>query len=149
MKALKYLIPLWFGVIIYTVFSFTFGARGISAYNQLETESVREQANIDALKRINSDLKETRNSLFYDKDDYSIYARELGFAGAGEQFIRIVGMGNLSKTLRFPGDVVYNIPPLYVSDRIIRILSFFAAITLLISMGVYDLLRAIKSHERP
>jgi cell division protein FtsB len=149
MKALKYLIPLWFGVVIYTVFSFTFGARGISAYSQLEAERFREQANVGALKAINADLKDTRNNLFYDKEDYSIYARELGFAETGEQFIRIVGMGNMSKTLRFPGEVVYNIPPLYVPDRIIRMLSFFAAVTLLISMGVYDLLRALKSYERP
>jgi hypothetical protein len=53
-------------------------------------------------------------------------------------------MGNLSKTLRFPGEAVYNIPPLYVPDRIIRMLSFFVAITLLISMGVYDLLKFLK-----
>jgi cell division protein FtsB len=144
MKVLKYLMPLWFGVIIYAVFSFVFGAKGISAYNQLEAEKIREQANAGILAAINADLKETRDILSSDKENYSVYARELGFARAGEQFIRIVGLGNPLRPLRSPGEAVYTVPPIFVPDQTLRILSFFAACTLLISMGVYDLLKFLK-----
>ncbi|MDR0313571.1 MAG: septum formation initiator family protein [Treponema sp.] len=144
MKVLKYLMPLWFGVIIYAVSSFAFGAKGISAYNQLEAEKIREQANADTLIAINADLKETRDILSSDKENYLAYARELGFARVGEQFIRIVGLGTSSRPLRSPGEAVYTVPPVYIPDQTLRILSFFAAFTLLISMGVYDLLKFLK-----
>jgi cell division protein FtsB len=145
MKVLKYLMPLWFGVVIYAVFSFIFGAKGISAYNQLEAEKIREKANADNLAAINADLKETRDILSNDKETYSIYARELGFAKVGEQFVRIVGLGSPSHSLRSPGEAAYTVPPIYIPDRTLRILSFFAAFTLLISMGVYDLLKFLKN----
>ena len=144
MKLIRYLIPLWIGVFVYTVFSMCFGAKGISAFIQLEAERNREMANIEVLRGINEELKAARNGLSADKRNFTVYARELGFAAPEEHFIRIVGLGNLSKKLISPGEVLMPRDPDYTPDRVVRIFSFFAALTVLVSMGAYDFLKFLK-----
>ena len=144
MKVIRYLIPVWVGVFIYTVFSIGFGAKGISAFNQLRAERDREIANIDLLKDINGELENTRDALSVDKENFTVYARELGFSAPGERFIRIIGLGGPPKPMRSPGYVVSPRPPEYTPDKILRILSFFVAFTVFISIGTYDFLRYLK-----
>ena len=147
MKPVKYLIPLWIGVLLYAVLSICFGAKGLTAYRQLEIEMDKEAANISVLTAINHDLTETRNILTDDKNNYSVYARELGFAAPGESFIRIIGLGSSPKTIISPGQVVAPLSPDYVQERILQIFSFFIALTLLISMACYDFLNYMKTQE--
>ena len=144
MKLTRYLIPLWIGVFVYTIFSIGFGAKGISAFTQLEAEKDRELANIEVLKGINGELKDTRDGLSLDKQNFAVYARELGFAAPREHFVRIVGLGNNNKKMISPGEVVSPREPDYTPDRVLRILSFFAAFTVFISIGAYDFLRFLK-----
>ena len=144
MKVIRYLIPLWIGVLVYTIFSIGFGAKGISAFNQLKAERDREMANIEILKGINGELENAKNSLSVNMENFSIYARELGFAAKGEHFIRIVGLGSPLRKVSSPGQVVSPRDPDYTPDKTLRILSFFVAVTVLISMGAYDLLQYLK-----
>jgi len=144
MKVIRYLIPLWIGVFIYAVFSICFGAKGISAFSQLKAERDRELANIEILKDINRELESTRNSLSVDKGNFTVYARELGFASQGESFIRIIGLGGPKRTISSPGQVITPQDPEYTSDKFLRIVSFFVAITMFISMGAYNLLQYLK-----
>jgi cell division protein FtsB len=144
MKVIRYLIPLWIGVFIYTIFTFSFGAKGISAFIQLEAERDREIVNLEVLKSINSELERTRDSLSRNKINFAVHARELGYAAQGEQFIRIIGLGGPQKMMSSPGQVVSPRDPDYTPDRIIRIVSFFVAITAFISMGAYDFLQRLK-----
>ena len=147
MKVIRYLIPLWVGVFVYTIFTLIFGAKGISAFNQLEAEKDREIENIELLKSINSELVSARDSLYWNRESFAVYARELSFAAPGERFIRIVGLGSPQKTVSTPGLVVSPRTPDYTSDKILRILSFFVAITVLISMGAYDFLQYLKDRS--
>ena len=144
MKVIKYLFPLWVGVLVYAIFSISFGAKGLSAYGQLELERERESNNIETLKNINGDLINIREALSADKEFFTVYARELGFAHPGEQFIRIVGLGGLPRPLFSPGQIISPINPEFTADKIFRVLSFFAAFTVLISMGAYDFLQFLK-----
>jgi len=93
MRAVKYLFALWTGILIYALFSVLFGAGGLSAYRQLQAELVRQEANIESLIMINSELENTVNSLLYDRDTLAVFAREQGYASRQERFIRIVGLG--------------------------------------------------------
>ena len=147
MKVIRYLIPLWVGVFIYTIFTISFGAKGISAFNQLEAERDREIANIEVLKNINRELLNARDSLSRNRESFTVYARELGFAAPGEYFIRIVGLGNPQKTVSSPGQVISPISPEHASDTVLQFLSFFGAFTVFISMGAYDLLRFLKDRS--
>ena len=148
MKVIRYLIPIWSGVFIYTIFSISFGAKGISAFNQLKAEWHREMENVEVLKNINGELENTRNSLSIDKKMYAVYARELGFASPEEHFIRIVGLGGPIKQIISPGQVVTARDPEHTPDRILRIISFFIAFTVFISIGAYDFLRFLKDRRR-
>ena len=147
MKVVRYLIPLWVGVFVYTIFTISFGAKGISAFNQLEAERDREIANMEALKNINRELVNARDSLSRNRESFTVYARELGFAAPGEYFIRIVGLGNPQKTVSSPGQVISPITPEHTPDKVLQILSFFAAFTVFISMGAYDILRIVKDRR--
>ena len=144
MKFIKYLIPLWFGVMIYAGLSFAFGPRGFLAYNQLMAEKEKQDANIEDLVAINRDFLETRENLINADENYFIYARELGFAASGERFIRIIGLRTPPRTLPDPGHAVYALPAVHTPERLLRIFSFFAALTLLISMVVYDFLKFLR-----
>ncbi|MCL2833930.1 MAG: septum formation initiator family protein [Treponema sp.] len=147
MKMIKYLFPLWIGVLIYTLLSVCLGPKGLSAFGQMEAEKDRETANINNLIAINNDLTDIRDVYYNDKENFYVNARELGFAAPGEQFIRIIGLGNPQKTLISPGQVVSAEQPQFISEQIIQIFSFFMSITLLISICVYDFLKFVKEKE--
>ena len=144
---IKYLFPLWLGVLLYTILSVCFGAKGLSAFNQLEAEKKREMANINLLMEINDDLADTRDVLYNDKNNYYVPARELGYAARGERFVRIIGLGNSERMPNSPGQVITPVSPDFVPDWILQVFSFFITVTLLISIGTYDFLKYLKERE--
>ena len=140
MRFIKYLIPVWVGVTIYAALAICFGPKGLSAYNQMESEKQKEIMNIDTLININRDLSNTKNIIFEDKNNLYAHAKELGFAAPGERFIRIVGLGSGEKQLSSPGHIVYPAAPEYISESVMQFLAFFFTVTMLIAVCVYDFL---------
>ena len=147
MKAVKYLFGLWAGVTIYVSLSVFFGAMGFSAYNQLQREQKKQEANIENLVLINRELDNTIHSLLYDKDTLTIYAREQGYASPQERFIRIVGLGGNQKIRSFAGELVIAAEPQYIPDRTLRIIAFCTGITIFICMAFFDALRSLGSNH--
>jgi len=147
MKMIKYLFPLWIGVLIYTFLTVFFGPKGLSAYSQLEAEKTREMTNVNTLIGINNDLSEIRDVYYDDKENFYVHARELGFAAPQEHFIRIIGLGGPPKSLSSPGQIVSVMPPQYISEQVLQIFSFFISVTLLVSIRAYDFLKYLKERE--
>ena len=147
MKLGKYLFALWAGVFIYTLLSFFFGAMGISAHRQLEKEQQRQEANIEHLIRIHSELEDSMNSLLYDRDTVAIHAREQGFASRHERFIRIVGLDLNQKNLTSYGELVVAEEPRYVADRTITMIALFSGLIIIICMAIFDALKYLKYNE--
>jgi cell division protein FtsB len=141
MDAVKYLFALWVGALIYAGLSVLFGAAGVSAYSQLGRELLKQEENIENLKLINRELEETMNSLLYDKDTLAVYARGQGYGSARERFIRIVGLAPSLKTRTSAGEMVYVAEPQYTPDKIFRIISFCAALTIIVCMVIFDILK--------
>ena len=141
MKAVKYLFALWAGMVVYASLSMFFGSMGLSAYRQLEIEQDKQKANIENLKLINSKLENTMNSLLYDRDTLAIYAREQGYAGAQERFIRIVGLGVSQKAGTQVGQVLPVSEPSYIQDKKLRIIALCTGISLFFCMALFDFLR--------
>jgi cell division protein FtsB len=141
MKMTKYLFSLWAGVLIYASLFLVFGAKGFSAQRQLETEQKKQETNIESLKMINQELEETMNSLLYDKDTLSVYAREQGYASSQERFIRIVGLGVGQKNKTIPGKVIAADEPQYAPDKTIMMIAFCAGASIFLCMVVFDLLK--------
>ena len=144
MRTVKYLFALWAGVMIYALLSLFFGARGLSAYRQLQSEQARQEENIEKVKHINRELEESVNSLLYDKETLAVLAREQGFASRQERFIRIVGLGGIKKTGFFAGELVVAADPQYIPDRTLRIIAFCSGFTVLVSMLFFDILKTLK-----
>jgi len=144
MKAVKYLFALWAGVLVYASLSLLFGSVGLSAYRQLEVEQEKQEANIENLRLLNRELEDTVKSLLYDRDTLAVYAREQGYAGPGEQFIRIVGLGINHKTNNQVGQVLSAAAPQHTPDRNIRIIAFCTGISLLFSIALFDFLRFLR-----
>jgi hypothetical protein len=144
MRAVKYLFALWTGTFVYALLSINFGAVGLSVYRQMETEQEKELVDVESLRQFIRNLENTRDALLFDRDTLTVYAREQGFAPSNERFVRIVGLGNTPRISNTPGEIVAARPPEYTPDLFIRIFSFCAALTVLVCMGAYDLLRYLK-----
>lgn len=91
--------------MVYALFSFFSGPKGVSAYNQLLSERDRQWANINELSNVNEELENTKNNLLYDHDTLLVHARQLGYGHEDERFIRIVGLGNIRYTPAITGNV--------------------------------------------
>jgi len=144
MKAVKYLFALWAGVLIYASLSILFGSAGLSAYRHLEAEQEKQEANIENLKFINTELENTMNSLLYDKDTLAIYAREQGYAARQEQFIRVVGLGISKKAGVSVGQIINIAEPRYIPDRNLRIIAFCSCIGLFFFIALLDFMKFLR-----
>ena len=144
MKVVKYLFALWAAVLLYTFLSFTFGSRGVFAYEQLQSEQAKQEANIENLKMMNRELESTMNSLLYDKDALAVYAREQGYASSQERFIRIVGLGGNQKNRNSAGEIVFAVQPQHVSDLTLKIIAFCTGITIFILFAFFDVIKLMK-----
>jgi cell division protein FtsB len=140
MRVSKYLLVLWTTVAVYTVVSLCAGTMGLSAYEELKAEREKQRRNIENLGIINEDLENAKNALLYDRDTIAIYARELGFGEKDEKFVRIVGLVGNRKPRTAPGDVVIATKPVFMQDRIIRLISLFAGFAVFAAFLVSDLL---------
>jgi len=144
MRIVKYLFALWAAVLIYALLTLSFGARGAGAYRQLEAEKARQEANIESLKLINRELENTMNALLNDRDTLAVFARDQGYAAAGRRFIRIVGLDGYQRAQTSPGQVLVAISPLHISNRVLQIITFFIGITILLCMGIFDIMRFLR-----
>ena len=147
MKVVKYLFALWAGVLIYALLTVFFGSTGFSAYRQLLGEEKKQEANVSELKKINAELENTMNSLLYDKDTLTIYAREQGYATSQERFIRIVGLGGYQKNDFSSGEIIAVTDPQFIADRTLRIIAFCTAITIIICMIAFDMMKNLREPE--
>ena len=146
MRLTKYLFALWAGVLIYALLTVFMGAKGVSAYKQLEEEQEKQMENIEALELINQGLDDTRNSLLYDEDTLAVYAREQGYASPQERFARIVGLGINQNNLTNQGNVIAAAEPQYIPNQILRIISFCVGITIFFCAAMFDFLKHL--HEK-
>jgi cell division protein FtsB len=144
MPALKYLTALWIAVLFYAVSSLLTGAAGFSAYGQLSAEKEKLLANIRQLQTINEEFLETKEALLYDADTISTRARELGYGGADERFIRIAGLSRKTDGRMSAGEYFLPAEPLYVKDRTLRVISLAIAFSMMVCLGIVDVLRYVK-----
>ncbi|MDR1904582.1 MAG: septum formation initiator family protein [Treponema sp.] len=138
MRAAKYLIAIWTAVLAYAAMTTSLGMTGFSAYRELQEEQDKQQQNLDALKSLNQELKNTTDALLYDKDTIAIFARELGFASKDEKFIRIVGLSALHKQRLEAGGVLVAAKPDYVPDYVLKIISLCMGLFVFIAAAWAD-----------
>lgn len=142
MRAFKYLMGLWTAVAVYSVLSLLSGPSGLSAYSQLEAERERQWANMRRLGALGEELENAQNSLLYDHDAITVYARRLGYARENERFIRIVGLGGTQNPYTAPGQVYFAGAPDFISDTSIKIAALCAGAAAFALFFALELLRS-------
>ncbi|MDR1420458.1 MAG: septum formation initiator family protein [Treponema sp.] len=141
MGIFKYLIAFWMAAAVYAILSLFTGAMGFSAYRELLSERDKQRANMEKLGLVNETLENTKNSLLYDRDTIAVYARELGYGGRDERFVRIVGLGGVKRPAVRPGEVVRAYRPEFTDDHIIKIAALSAGGAVFALFLVFDALR--------
>jgi hypothetical protein len=130
--------------MFYAVSSIVMGAAGLSAYSQLSAEKEKLLVNIRHLQAINEEFTKTKEALLYDADTISVYARELGYGGADERFIRITGITGKSDFRMNAGELFAPAEPVYVNDKTFRIVSLAIALSMMVCLAIVDVLRYVK-----
>jgi cell division protein FtsB len=144
MSLTKYFFAVWIALVFYAVSSFFAGSAGLSAYNQLNSEKSKQIANLNKLHTINEELMGMKEALSYDNDTISVYARELGYGENDEHFIRIVGLNGNPKIPMSPGETFIPATPRSVKDKTLRIISVCIAFSLMLCVGVVDILQFVR-----
>ncbi|MDR2097637.1 MAG: septum formation initiator family protein [Spirochaetaceae bacterium] len=145
MPVLKYLASLWIAIMFYAVSSLFAGASGFSAYDQLNIQKEKQLANLRRLEAINEEIAGIKEALTYDGDTIYLYAREHGYGGINERFIRIAGLNGKQKSRLSAGEIFLPALPEYVSDKTLRIVSISIALSMILCFGVVDILRFAKN----
>jgi hypothetical protein len=128
MKSLKFLLPLFSGILVYTVLSICIGPRGLWAMRQLAVERQRIAGNLETLRSINEDLDARYQSLSADPDTISVYAHELGYISDGERLIRLAGFtGGIDRSFDC-GSPLSVTPPKYLPEWMCKFIGLFAGI---------------------
>lgn len=126
--------------LVYSFFTAVLGQSGIYARKHLESELWQLQENQKKLEYAHSDFLKTKDSLMYDQDTLSVYARQLGYGRENEEFIRIMGL-SIANTANTPaGNVLYATDPVFVSDKTIKIISAFFGMVVLVYFLINDFL---------
>ena len=140
MRVSKYLFGIWTAIAVYSLFSFTSGPRGLSAYNQLLSEREMQWDNMKELGAVNEELEKVRNSLLYDPDTLLIHAHQMGYGGEDERFVRIVGLGNVKNNPPAAGKVYFTRDPDFISDSFIKITALCVGLAVFIFFFVLELI---------
>jgi cell division protein FtsB len=131
-KALKYLAALWVAILVYAALSFFSGAAGLSAYGQLKAGAARQEANLAALERAAAELEGEKAALLNDPQTIRVKARELGYGGPEERFVRIVGLSRPMRQRYNAGQSAEAGTPEFLPDATIRLIALLAGgVTLL------------------
>jgi cell division protein FtsB len=148
MKIIKYLVPIWVSIAVYSALSLFSGAIGFSAYDQMLRERDRQKRNLEVLQELNRKLKGDTDALLYDSDTIAAYARELGYGKSEERFVRIVGLSNRRKQNHDPGRIFIAAKPEFMAQADIRSISLACGLGLLGCILAFDLLRTRRPEPR-
>jgi cell division protein FtsB len=143
MRILKYLFPVWCGIILYSAMSICVGNTGRRPYSELLEEKNRQIQNMEELQNLNNELQGMRDSLKYDSDTISVYARELGFGSEDEKFMRIVGDSNVRRQQIISGDTLRVTEPLAIADSTLRLISVATAIVIFLFLAFTGIFKAL------
>ena len=148
MRALKYIMPLWIGIVIYSVTVITIGKTGLRAYDDLSREREKQRLNLEKLYGTNDSLSGIRDALKYDSDTIAVYARDLGFGAEDERFIRIVGQDGGRPPQIDEGEMFQIETSDFTNDKTLRGVAVCAAGVLFLFLLFTDLLKALSGEDR-
>ena len=117
---------------------------------ELKLERDRLSMNMEKLRGINSELKDTLDALRSDTETIAVQAREIGYASEGENFLRIEGLAPGTRRSAPVGDLLSARTPSFIPDLILRIVAILTGISVfVISMGANLGISKNRRHAHP
>ena len=147
MRVIKYLTPLWIGVVIYSLTALMIGKMGLMAHDALIHTRERQLANLDKLTGIHEELKGARDALKYDSDTIAVYARELGYGAEDERFIRIVGHETIRPQQITEGELLSVEESPFIDDTTLRVIAIGIAGVFFLFLAFTDLLKYLSGNR--
>jgi cell division protein FtsB len=145
---LKYLLVPWTAVAVYALSSMFAGTGGILPYRKLSEERELILENLEELKSVNQKLEGTADALLYDSETIRIQARELGYGGVDERFVRIVGLPSVRNRELRPGIVLGPAKPESIPDIYLRMLALFTGLVIFCLLLIPDLVNKPHPEEK-
>jgi cell division protein FtsB len=149
MRLRKYLLVPWLAVTVYALSSLFVGSAGLKPYQKLLAERDKVYENLEELERLNQELEGTMDALRYDSETVRVRAREMGYGGDNEHFVRIVGLPAVRYREIKPGAVQKAVRPEAVPDTPLRIVAGVAGLILFLLFLAKDMLDDDSRNIRP
>jgi cell division protein FtsB len=111
MKGAWLVLLLASGFIVRSLVLIVWGSGGLSDYAQVVRYRRFLEANLEDLKRINSDLRRDLDALNSDPQRVALAARELGYLRQGERVFRFAGSTTASTSYTLGNLVRSSFPP--------------------------------------
>ncbi len=138
MNCKKYLVTVFIGTFIYVLLSITIGQNSLRCYNQMENQKRIISKQAADIQNINTELKLELTALQNDKAVIAAYARKLDYVSDDEKLVKITGLKPAQTTLYDTGTVQRHEEPVYLSDKICKIIGLFFFVLSAVILFLYD-----------
>lgn len=139
MNRTKYLFTVFIGTLVYVLLSMTVGQNSLRCYNQLENQKRIISKQASDIQNINSELKLELTALENDHAVIAAYARKLDYVSDDEKLVKITGLKPAQTTLYDTGTVARHEEPVYLSEKICKLLGIFFFGLSFVIMVLYDI----------
>lgn len=139
MNRIKYLLTVFVGTLVYVVLSMSVGQNSIRCFNQMEDQKRIISKQAADIQNINSELKLELTALQNDKAVIAAYARKLDYVSDDEKLVKITGLKPYQTTIYDTGTVLRHTEPVYLSEKICKMLGFFFFALTAVVMILFDL----------
>lgn len=139
MNRIKYLLTVFIGTLVYVVLSMSVGQNSIRSFNQMEDQKRIISKQAADIQNINSELKLELTALQNDKAVIAAYARKLDYVSDDERLVKITGLKPYQTAIYDTGTVIRHTEPVYLSEKICKMLAFFFFALSAIIMILFDL----------
>ncbi len=126
MSRKRIILPVFCGILTYSLMSYGFGPAGVVPMRRLEAEKERLAQNIAQLEGIHAELDADFRNLSSDPDTIAMYAHELGYVAENERLIKLADfMGGIEREYS-PGDAMTATLPETVPEWVCKLLGLLA-----------------------
>ena len=139
MNRIRYLLTVFIGTLVYVVLSMSVGQNSIRSFNQMEDQKRIISKQAADIQNINSELKLELTALQNDKAVIAAYARKLDYVSDDERLVKITGLKPYQNAIYDTGTVIRHTEPVYLSEKICKMLAFFFFALSAIIMILFDL----------
>ncbi|MCR4734739.1 MAG: septum formation initiator family protein [Treponema sp.] len=141
MKRAKYILVVFSGTFIYILMSLFFGVNSLHNFRFMEEQKVELSKQKAYIQNINSELELELTALRDDKAVIAAYARKLGYVASDEKIIKITGLKPSQTVLYDTGKVLRHQEPVYVSEKICKIVSLVFSLMVFALLLFYDIVK--------